>query len=82
LNEFDSFLAQNGITDSLESEAAKHNFIENLPGHAGWVVKLFMMILPLACILASFVIYYKKFKIDEEFYAQILKDLEERNSKE
>ena len=80
LNEFDSFLAQNGITDSLESEAAKHNFIENLPGYAGWVVKLFMMILPLACILASFIIYSKKFKIDEKFYAQILKDLEERNS--
>ena len=82
LNEFDSFLSENGITDSLESEAAKHNFIENLPGHAGWVIKLFMMILPLVCILASFIIYYKKFKIDEKFYAQILKDLEERNSKE
>ena len=39
-----------------------------------------MMILPLACILASFIIYSKKFKIDEKFYAQILKDLEERNS--
>ena len=80
LNEFDAFLGENGITDSLQSEAAKHNFIENLPGYAGWVVKLFMMILPLACILASFIIYSKKFKIDEKFYAQILKDLEERNS--
>ena len=39
-----------------------------------------MMIIPLCFIVASFVIYYTKFKIDEKMYAQIVSDLEERNS--
>lgn len=82
LNKFDEHLVTNGITDSLVSESIKKVFIETeLPDYAGWVIKLFMMILPLICILASFIIYVKKFKIDEKFYAQILKDLEERNNK-
>ena len=46
-----------------------------------WIMKLSMMILPLICILVGFFIYQKKFKIDEEMYAKICKDLEERNKK-
>ena len=45
-----------------------------------WVMKLSMMILPLVCILVGFVLYQKKFKIDEEFYATIVSDLEARNA--
>ncbi len=44
-----------------------------------WIMKLSMMILPLICILIGFWLYHKKFKIDEKMYAQICKDLEERN---
>ena len=36
------------------------------------------MILPLICILIGFVLYMKKFKIDEETYANILADLKAR----
>ena len=46
-----------------------------------WIMKLSMMILPLICILVGFFLYQKKFKIDEEFYAKICKDLEQRNKK-
>ena len=46
-----------------------------------WVMKLSMMILPLICILIGFVLYQKKFKIDEELYATIVSDLEKRNAK-
>ena len=46
-----------------------------------WIMKLSMMIFPLICILLGFVLYQKKFKIDEEFYAKIVSDLEERNGK-
>ena len=42
------------------------------------VVKLSMFALPLVCIIAGYVIYRKKFKISEEFYAQILNDLKAR----
>ena len=41
-------------------------------------IKSAMFVLPLVFILLGYVIYLKKYKIDEEFYGQILKDLEER----
>jgi melibiose permease/lactose/raffinose/galactose permease len=54
--------------------------INAIPGSSIWIMKLSMMILPLICILVGFFLYQKKFKIDEELYAKIVKDLEERNS--
>ena len=55
--------------------------INATPDSAIWIMKLSMMIFPLICILLGFVLYQKKFKIDEEFYAKIVFDLEERNGK-
>ena len=52
------------------------------PGDAIWILKISMMILPLICILVGFIIYHKKFKIDEEMYARILSDLEARKAVE
>ena len=80
LEEFEAHLIANGIVDSELSEKIKLEFIDKLPGEAGWIFKIFMMIIPLSFIVASFIIYYKKFKIDETMYAKIVKDLEERNS--
>ena len=42
------------------------------------IVKIAMFVIPVALILIGYFIYLKKFKIDEKFYAQILKDLDER----
>ena len=56
--------------------------INTVTGQPIWIMKIAMMILPLLCILAGFIIYSKKFKIDEKFYAQIIKDLEVRNGQE
>jgi len=42
-------------------------------------MKIAMMIFPLLCILVGFIIYHKKFKIDETMYAQIVSDLNKRN---
>jgi melibiose permease/lactose/raffinose/galactose permease len=50
------------------------------PGSAIWIMKLSMMILPLICILIGFVLYIKKFKIDEGMYAKILDDLKAREN--
>ena len=41
-------------------------------------IKSAMFVLPLVFILLGYVIYLKKYKIDEKFYGQILKDLEKR----
>ena len=44
-------------------------------------MKTAMMLLPLACIVAGFWIYQKKFIMDETFYATILADLKAREIK-
>jgi len=54
--------------------------IKATPDQAIWIMKLAMMIFPLICILVGFVLYMKKFKIDEDMYARILADLKERES--
>ena len=53
--------------------------INAIPGSAIWIMKLSMMILPLICILIGFVLYRKKFIIDEELYAKIVDDLNAKN---
>lgn len=70
----------NAIANSLTGDALIDvDIINATPGSAVWIMKISMMILPLVCILIGFVLYQKKFKIDEKMYAQICKDLEERN---
>ena len=53
--------------------------INSTPASAIWIMKIAMMIFPLICILIGFIIYQKKFRIDEKLYAEIVADLEERN---
>ncbi len=43
-----------------------------------WMMKASMFLIPLALIIVGYVIYVKKFKIDEKTYQQILSDLEKR----
>ncbi len=70
----------NAIANQIADNPADEQAIINaIPGSAIWIMKLSMMILPLICILVGFVLYQKKFKIDEKLYAQIVSDLEERN---
>jgi melibiose permease/lactose/raffinose/galactose permease len=42
------------------------------------IVKTAMLILPLIAILLGYIVYMKKFKIDEEFYQIILAELKSR----
>jgi len=42
------------------------------------IMKFAMMVFPLICIIVSYIIYRKKFKIDSVFYGQILDDLKSR----
>ena len=52
--------------------------IQGVTGAPIWIMKIAMMLLPLVCILTGFLIYHRRFKIDEATYAQILQDLQER----
>ena len=67
----------NSITENPDKEA---DIIAAIPDGPIWIMKIAMMIFPLICIVVGFVIYHKKFKIDEKMYAKILSDLEERNA--
>ena len=70
----------NAIANSLTGDPIiDEELIAATPDSSLWIMKLSMMILPLICILIGFVLYNKKSKIDEKMYAQICKDLEERN---
>ena len=62
------------------NDALVNELIASTPASAVWIMKISMMILPLICILIGFVIYHKKFKIDEKLYAEIVSDLEARAS--
>ncbi len=69
----------NAIAQSIEKDPLREaELIAATPDSAIWIMKISMMILPLICILVGFFLYIKKFKIDEETYAQILSDLKER----
>ncbi len=56
--------------------------VAGIPDFSIWIMKISMMILPLVCILVGFILYQKKFKIDEKMYAQIVRDLEEKKANE
>ena len=77
-----------GINDISEkvanaaTEAEANMLINSTPESAIWIMKLAMMIFPLICIVAGFIIYMKLFKIDETTYAKIVEDLEARNALE
>ena len=51
---------------------------ESIDAGGKLIVKLAMFLLPLILILVGYLIYRKKFKIDEDTYANILSDLKER----
>ena len=64
--------------DIAANPANEAEIIATMPESAVWIMKISMMILPLICILIGFFLYIKKFKIDEETYANILADLKAR----
>lgn len=45
------------------------------------IIKIAMFAIPLVMILAGYIVYLRKYKISEEFYANILKDLEAQEVK-
>ena len=73
-----NMIANAAGADPLNAEA----IINATPNQAIWIMKIAMMIIPLILILVGFVLYSKKFKIDEKTYENILLDLKERQAKE
>ncbi len=53
---------------------------DTIGGEGQLLIKIAMFVIPLAMIVAGYIVYRKKYKISEEYYANILKDLDERES--
>jgi len=53
---------------------------ESIDAGGQLILKISMFVIPLIFIVAGYIIYLKKFKIDEAFYAKILKELKERDT--
>jgi len=54
--------------------------VDAIDGTGKLIIKLAMFAVPLLMIVAGYVVYLKKYRISEEFYAGILKDLEAREA--
>ena len=74
----DQLTGADKITEAILQAQINAN-IDSVSSGAIWIMKVAMMILPLICILVGFIIYHKKFKIDEKMYEKIVSDLKERN---
>ena len=75
----------NAIANAISktnNAAEIEKLINSTPDSGVWIMKIAMMIFPLICILVGFIIYHKKFKIDEKLYAEILEDLKARENSE
>ena len=66
------------ITLLLSGVKVEGGTAETIDAAGKLTIKSAMFVLPLVFILLGYVIYLKKYKIDEKFYSQILKDLEEK----
>lgn len=82
LNDYEKAItdATKTVTDPESVAAITAEIAASAPTWSVWVMKIAMMILPLICILVGFIIYQKKFKIDEKMYEEIVSDLEKRNT--
>ena len=66
--------------DPVKNAEIAAEIIANIPDGNIWIMKIGMMIFPLICILVGFILYMKKFKIDEKTYDGIIADLEARSA--
>ncbi len=71
----------NSIADTNDPVLIEQ-LINSTPASGIWIMKIAMMIFPLVCILVGFIIYHKKFKIDEKMYEKILCELKARENKD
>ena len=51
---------------------------DDVPAGGITILKTSMLLIPLVAIVAGYIVYMAKFKIDEKRYAEILADLQER----
>jgi len=54
------------------------NTVSDVSAGGIWLMKAFMLIFPLICMLASYLIYRAKYKIDRKMYEYIVWELEKR----
>ena len=52
--------------------------VDMIGSEGKFIIKIAMFAIPLVMIVVGYIVYLKKYKISEEFYSEILKDIDER----
>ena len=69
---------KNGVFGLHGEGFSSHRHIPGLGADGKLIIKLAMFLIPLIMIVVGYIVYLKKYKISEEFYSEMLKDLEAR----
>lgn len=73
-----SALENNLALTSEQRIAMGNEIVRNIPENATIIMRCAMLILPMLCTVAAYVVYRKKYTLNEEKYAEIIAELNER----
>lgn len=85
INPLSNLMNSDAIKDLPSSDKVNiaRDFISaNITNQMTLILRLSMIVIPLICILVSYFIYMKYYKIDKVFYDQMINDLKERHKEE
>lgn len=68
------------LTLILSGAKVDGGMAESIGSGGQLIIKAAMFVAPLIMIVVGYIVYLKKYKIDEAFYAQMLKDIEAREA--
>ena len=68
------------LTLILSGAKVDGGMAESISGGGQLIIKAAMFVAPLLMIVVGYIVYLKKYKIDEEFYARMLEEIEAREA--
>lgn len=67
------------INPELPTEVARAMIESSMTSEMRLSFRITMMVIPILFVIASYLIYRYRYKIDSQFYSRIISDLEERS---
>lgn len=77
-----SVIENDSALDAAAKIAAGNEVVSRIPDSAALVLRFFMLVLPLILTVIALIIFRTKYSMNEERYAQILADLDQRSREE
>ncbi len=66
--------------ESMEALETANGYIAQVTSIQTFILRLGMVLIPMAAMLSCYFLIKKKYKIDEEMYASMVAEIESRNS--